>query len=110
MALTGFNEEDGQPVLGLDMGDTSTDVSRFAGQYEQIFEKSISGVTIKSSQLDINTVASGGSSHLFSAMDSSLLVPSRHQRIQVRSVTVKEGLLRLLMQMLLRDAWPWKGS
>lgn len=65
MALTGYDQNDGRPVLGLDMGGTSTDVSRFAGRYEQIFETTISGVTIQSPQLDVNTVASGGSSRLF---------------------------------------------
>ncbi|CAO1635677.1 unnamed protein product [Parajaminaea phylloscopi] len=65
MALTSYDEKDGRPVLGLDMGGTSTDVPRFAGHYEQVFETTISGVTIQSPQLDVNTVASGGSSRLF---------------------------------------------
>lgn len=65
MALTGYDEKDGRPVLGLDLGGTSSDVSRYAGRYEQVFETSISGVTIQSPQLDVNTVASGGSSRLF---------------------------------------------
>lgn len=65
MALTSWDEQDGRPCIGLDMGGTSTDVSRFAGRYEQVFETTLAGVTIQSPQLDVNTVASGGSSRLF---------------------------------------------
>lgn len=46
------------------MGGTSTDVSRYAGSLEHIFESVIAGVTIQSPQLDINTVAAGGGSIL----------------------------------------------
>ena len=30
-------------AIGFDMGGTSTDVSRFAGQYEHVFETNIAG-------------------------------------------------------------------
>lgn len=53
------------PVIGFDMGGTSTDVSRYAGRLEHIFETEIAGVTIQAPQLDINTVAAGGGSRLF---------------------------------------------
>ncbi|CAM9615814.1 unnamed protein product, partial [Sphacelaria rigidula] len=59
---------DGEPaaaVIGFDMGGTSTDVSRFAGTYEHVFETVTAGVTLQSPQLDINTVAAGGGSRLF---------------------------------------------
>lgn len=46
------------------MGGTSTDVSRFAGIYEHVFESTTAGVTIQAPQLDINTVAAGGGSKL----------------------------------------------
>jgi len=52
-------------VIGFDMGGTSTDVSRYAGQYEHVFESTTAGVTIQAPQLDINTVAAGGGSRLF---------------------------------------------
>ena len=45
-------------------GGTSTDVSRYAGSLEHIFETSTAGVTIQSPQLDINTIAAGGGSIL----------------------------------------------
>ncbi|KND02450.1 5-oxoprolinase [Spizellomyces punctatus DAOM BR117] len=63
-ALTSFVES-GKPVIGFDMGGTSTDVSRFAGRYEHVFETTTAGVTIQAPQLDINTVAAGGGSRLF---------------------------------------------
>ncbi|KAG0179024.1 hypothetical protein DFQ28_003589 [Apophysomyces sp. BC1034] len=59
-ALTTFDKQDGTPVIGFDMGGTSTDVSRFDGHYEHVFETTTAGVTIQAPQLDINTVAAGG--------------------------------------------------
>ena len=47
------------------MGGTSTDVSRFDGRYELVYETTTAGVTIQSPQMDINTVAAGGGSRLF---------------------------------------------
>lgn len=52
-------------LIGFDMGGTSTDVSRYAGTYEHVFESTTAGVTIQAPQLDINTVAAGGGSRLF---------------------------------------------
>lgn len=46
------------------MGGTSTDVSRFGGIFDHVFETTTAGVTIQSPQLDINTVAAGGGSIL----------------------------------------------
>ncbi|SJX64149.1 related to 5-oxoprolinase [Sporisorium reilianum f. sp. reilianum] len=65
MALTSYDAHDKRPIIGFDMGGTSTDVSRYDGQYEQVFETTLDGITIQSPQLDVNTVASGGSSRLF---------------------------------------------
>ncbi|XP_033616719.1 5-oxoprolinase isoform X2 [Fukomys damarensis] len=64
-SATTYQLEGGQPVIGFDMGGTSTDVSRYAGQFEHIFEASTAGVTLQAPQLDINTVAAGGGSRLF---------------------------------------------
>jgi 5-oxoprolinase (ATP-hydrolysing) len=41
------------------MGGTSTDVSRYAGTFEHVFETTTAGVTIQAPQLDVNTVAAG---------------------------------------------------
>lgn len=65
-ALTSYDPETKVPVIGFDMGGTSTDVSRYgSGRYEHVFETTTAGVTIQSPQLDINTVAAGGGSRLF---------------------------------------------
>ena len=76
-ALTSWDEKQKQPIIGyvvhtryvhtlktsfcrLDVGGTSTDVSRFDGRYEVVYETTTAGVTIQSPQLNINTVAAGG--------------------------------------------------
>lgn len=65
-ALTSYDSKTKVPVIGFDMGGTSTDVSRYGnGRYEHVFETTTAGVTIQSPQLDINTVAAGGGSRLF---------------------------------------------
>lgn len=64
---TSYDKEDPHPVLGFDMGGTSTDVARFDGNLAdmQIFETNTAEIPIHSPQLDINTVAAGGGSILF---------------------------------------------
>lgn len=65
-AMTSYDSESKIPIIGFDMGGTSTDVSRYgSGRYEHVFETTTAGVTIQSPQLDINTVAAGGGSRLF---------------------------------------------
>ncbi|RZC61640.1 hypothetical protein C5167_023383 [Papaver somniferum] len=59
-----FDLETKKPLIGFDMGGTSTDVSRYAGSYEQVLETQIAGSIIQAPQLDINTVAAGGGSKL----------------------------------------------
>ncbi|KAG5730187.1 hypothetical protein E4T56_gene11688 [Termitomyces sp. T112] len=63
-ALTSWDSKEKHPIIGLDVGGTSTDVSRFDGRYEVVYETTTAGVTIQSPQLDINTVAAGGGSCL----------------------------------------------
>ncbi|XP_065350424.1 5-oxoprolinase [Cloeon dipterum] len=64
-AMTSWDSASKQPIIGFDMGGTSTDVSRYAGEYEHVFESTTAGITIQAPQLDINTVAAGGGSMLF---------------------------------------------
>jgi len=65
-AMTSYDEKTKIPIIGFDMGGTSTDVSRYGeGRYDHTFETTTAGVTIQSPQLDINTVAAGGGSRLF---------------------------------------------
>eukprot|EP00474_Spongospora_subterranea_P010032 CRZ10490.1 hypothetical protein [Spongospora subterranea] len=52
------------PVVGFDMGGTSTDVSRYDGKLEHIFENTIAGISLLAPQLDIKTIAAGGGSCL----------------------------------------------
>ncbi|PLB43363.1 hypothetical protein P170DRAFT_459786 [Aspergillus steynii IBT 23096] len=64
-ANTSYDKQNKIPIVGFDMGGTSTDVSRYGGQLEHVFESVTAGVTIQSPQLDINTVAAGGGSILY---------------------------------------------
>ena len=64
-AMTTYNRETKKPVIGFDMGGTSTDVSRYGGEYDLTFETRTAGVRIQAPQLDIRTVAAGGGSRLF---------------------------------------------
>jgi 5-oxoprolinase (ATP-hydrolysing) len=64
-AASAFHRESGQPVIGFDMGGTSTDVSRYGGEFELVFESETAGVRIQAPQLHIKTVAAGGGSRLF---------------------------------------------
>lgn len=63
-AATSWDPTEKTPVIGFDMGGTSTDVSRFDGHFEHVFASKVAGVIIQSPQLDINTVAAGGGSIL----------------------------------------------
>ncbi|XP_022911129.2 5-oxoprolinase isoform X1 [Onthophagus taurus] len=64
-AVTTWQKETDLPIIGFDMGGTSTDVSRFAGTYDHVYESTTAGITIQAPQLDVNTVAAGGGSMLF---------------------------------------------
>jgi len=63
-ARTTFDPATAQPVIGFDMGGTSTDVSRFAGHYVHTYDTELAGVIVQAPQLDITTVAAGGGSKL----------------------------------------------
>ncbi|ORY28998.1 Hydantoinase B/oxoprolinase-domain-containing protein [Naematelia encephala] len=62
---TCYDGERGGALIAVDMGGTSTDVSRYAGKLEHVFETTTAEVIIQAPQLDINTVAAGGGSRLF---------------------------------------------
>ncbi|KAK8163902.1 oxoprolinase [Phyllosticta citrichinensis] len=64
IAKTCYDPLEGSPVIGFDMGGTSTDVSRFAKKFEHVFDTNISGTTITAPMLDVRTVAAGGGSIL----------------------------------------------
>ncbi|GIY74388.1 5-oxoprolinase [Caerostris darwini] len=69
---TTYEKHTNLPVIGFDMGGTSTDVSRYDGSYDHVYDTTIAGVSVQAPQLDINTVAAGGGSMLF--FRSGLLV------------------------------------
>lgn len=52
-------------AVGFDMGGTSTDVSRFDGEFQRAHESTVSGVEFQADALDIVTIASGGGSLLW---------------------------------------------
>lgn len=43
-----------QPIIGFDMGGTSTDVSRYHGNYEHVFEATTAGICIQAPQVRVN--------------------------------------------------------
>ncbi len=49
-------------TIGFDMGGTSTDVSRYAGQVSRVFESQIGGIRIRAPMIELHTVAAGGGS------------------------------------------------
>lgn len=63
-ARTSYDSAEKIPVIGIDMGGTSTDCSLFSGRFEHVFETTTAGVTIQTPQLNINTIAAGGGSIL----------------------------------------------
>lgn len=52
-------------VIGFDMGGTSTDVSRYDGLLEKVYEQSVGGIELQGEALKIVTIASGGGSILW---------------------------------------------
>lgn len=62
---TCYDDETKTSAIGFDAGGTSTDVSRYAGSLEHIYETVVSQVSLQTPQLDISTVAAGGGSMLF---------------------------------------------
>jgi 5-oxoprolinase (ATP-hydrolysing) len=63
VACAAVSRQTGAPaVIGFDMGGTSTDVCRFAGELERIYETETAGVRIRAPMMDIHTVAAGGGS------------------------------------------------
>jgi 5-oxoprolinase (ATP-hydrolysing) len=49
-------------AIGFDMGGTSTDVSRYDGGFERVYETEVAGVRLRAPMMSIHTVAAGGGS------------------------------------------------
>ena len=54
-AMTTYRQMGQKPVIGFDMGGTSTDVARFDGTFEKTYESRKAGVRIMSPMLEIET-------------------------------------------------------
>ncbi|KAH7068509.1 Hydantoinase B/oxoprolinase-domain-containing protein [Paraphoma chrysanthemicola] len=65
IAKSCYDGDDQTPIIGFDMGGTSTDVSRYDGRYDYLTESTIAGRNISTPMLNIATVAAGGGSRLF---------------------------------------------
>ena len=63
--MTTYEQMGRRPVIGFDMGGTSTDVSRYGGAFELVHQTETAGIRVQAPQLDIRTVAAGGGSRLF---------------------------------------------
>ncbi|GKZ18480.1 hypothetical protein AbraCBS73388_001404 [Aspergillus brasiliensis] len=74
-ASTCYDRSSGKPLVGFDMGGTSTKISRFAGEYERV-TTTLAGNTIELPQLNINTIATGGSSQLSWSTGSARVGPN----------------------------------
>ncbi len=65
VAVAAISDELGlRGAIGFDMGGTSTDVSRYDGEIERLYERSVAGVEFHGEMLNIVTIASGGGSVL----------------------------------------------
>ncbi|MHC4916518.1 MAG: hydantoinase B/oxoprolinase family protein, partial [Planctomycetota bacterium] len=49
-------------LIGFDMGGTSTDVSRYDGVYDRVYESVTAGVRVRAPMIQIHTIAAGGGS------------------------------------------------
>lgn len=103
-----------EQVLGFDMGGTSTDVSRFAGELEHQYESELAGVRVVAPLLAIHTVAAGGGS-LCRLRDGRLTVgpesagadpgPLCYGRESARELTVSD--VNLALGRLAADRFPF---
>jgi 5-oxoprolinase (ATP-hydrolysing) len=64
VAQSCYDPADGVPLIGFDMGGTSTDVCRYDGKYDFLTETKIADRSIVAQILNISTVAAGGGSIL----------------------------------------------
>ncbi|EAT87939.2 hypothetical protein SNOG_04179 [Parastagonospora nodorum SN15] len=60
IAKSCYDMEDQTPIIGFDMGGTSTDVSRYDGKFDYLAESTIAGRNVSTAMLNIATVAAGG--------------------------------------------------
>jgi 5-oxoprolinase (ATP-hydrolysing) len=70
-----YDADEQTPIIGFDMGGTSTDVSRYDGSFDYLTESTVAGRSISMPMLNIATVAAGGGSRLFAKNGLFLVGP-----------------------------------
>jgi 5-oxoprolinase (ATP-hydrolysing) len=75
IAKSCYDSDEHTPIIGFDMGGTSTDVSRYDGRFDYLTEGTIAGRNISMPMLNIATVAAGGGSRLFARNGLFLVGP-----------------------------------
>jgi len=102
-------------TIGFDMGGTSTDVSRFDGTFERVYETETAGVRIRAPMMSIHTVAAGGGSlcqydgHRFSVGPRSAGAvpgPLCYGHPEARDLTITD--INLILGRLLPDRFPFE--
>ncbi|HVJ16029.1 MAG TPA: hydantoinase/oxoprolinase family protein, partial [Polyangiaceae bacterium] len=102
-------------VIGFDMGGTSTDVSRFDGEYELTYERQIAGLRVRAPSLAVHTVAAGGGSlcrfdgaKLTVGPESASAVPGPlcYGRAEARELAITD--LNLLLGRVVTDTFPFE--
>lgn len=102
------------PAIGFDMGGTSTDVYRFAGDLDLVYEREIAGIRVTAPSIDIHTVAAGGGS-ICRVLGTRLTVgpesagadpgPLCYGRAGARELTITD--VNLFLGRILSDRFPF---
>ena len=101
--------------IGFDMGGTSTDVSRYDGAFERVYEAETAGVRVRAPMMSIHTVAAGGGSlcqydgYRFSVGPRSAGAvpgPLCYGHPEARELTVTD--INLALGRLLPDRFPFE--
>ncbi len=96
----------GAAVLGFDMGGTSTDVCRYAGQLERRDTARVAGAKVRAPMLDVETVAAGGGSILhFDGLRARVGPDERRRRSGPRLLRPRRA-----RRPSPTPTWCWAGS
>ncbi|HWA71198.1 MAG TPA: hydantoinase B/oxoprolinase family protein [Polyangiaceae bacterium] len=108
------SELGGRPLIGLDMGGTSTDVCRYSGELDVRHEHEVAGVRVRAPMLVVHTIAAGGGSicrydgHRLSVGPESAGArpgPLSYGRPEARELTLTD--VNLALGRLLPDEFPF---
>ena len=76
-------------IISFDMGGTSTDVARYDGSIDYVYEHSVGDAKLSAAAVDIETVAAGGGS--ICGFDGQSLTVGRKVQAQIRARRVTGG-------------------